>query len=139
MLCPGWFILVESVCQTYPRDELKIKIISIVLQIFHEAGMTNIAKKQFLLTGYLEYLISKDLNKVVRIITPSTVQDRGSQLSLEFDRPLQNVQKELEARNVIVSITVNRGSTQTIILYQQGMTPIAKNSIAISISILIKF
>ena len=65
--------------------------------------MANITRKQFLLTGFLEYLIIKELDKVVRIITPSSVKDRGSQLSLEFDRNLQNVHKELEAKNVIVS------------------------------------
>ena len=65
--------------------------------------MTKITQKQFLLTGFLEYLINTHLNKSVRIITPSTIEDRGSQLSLEFDRNLQDVHDELEAKNVVVS------------------------------------
>jgi len=72
------------------------------LEIFHEAGgMTKITQKQFLLTGFLEYLIKAHLHKSVRIITPSTIEDRGSQLSLEFDRNLQDVHDELEAKNVV--------------------------------------
>jgi len=72
------------------------------LEIFHEAGgMAQITKKQFLLTGFLEYLIHQHLQKSVKIITPSTVKDRGSQLSLEFDRNLQDVHVELEAKNVV--------------------------------------
>ena len=78
--------------------------IFITTQIFHEAGgMTKITQKQFLLTGFLEYLIKAHLHKSVRIITPSTIEDRGSQLSLEFDRNLQDVHDELEAKNVVVS------------------------------------
>ena len=66
--------------------------------------MTQIFKKQFLLTGFLEYLIQKHLQKSVKIITPGTVEDRGSQLSLEFDRDLQDVHNELDAKNVVVSL-----------------------------------
>ncbi len=32
---------------------------SYLFQIFHEATMERIVQKQFLLTGYLEYLIKK--------------------------------------------------------------------------------
>jgi len=72
------------------------------LEIFKEAGgMTQIFKKQFLLTGFLEYLIRKHFQKSVKIITPGTVKDRGSQLSLEFDRDLQDVHNELDAKNVV--------------------------------------
>ena len=66
--------------------------------------MTQIFKKQFLLTGFLEYLIRKHFQKSVKIITPGTVKDRGSQLSLEFDRDLQDVHNELDAKNVVVSL-----------------------------------
>merc|ERR1711971_39599 len=72
------------------------------LEIFHEAGgMIEITKKQFLLTGFLEYLIHKNLQKSVRIITPATFKDRGSQLSLEFDRNLEDVHVKLDAKNVV--------------------------------------
>ena len=65
--------------------------------------MDRITQKQFLLTGFLEYLLHKDFEKVVKIITPSTVADRGSQLSLVFDRDLKEVHEKLEANNVSVS------------------------------------
>ena len=74
------------------------------MQIFHEAGMDRITQKQFLLTGFLEYLLRKDFEKVVKIITPSTVADRGSQLSLVFDRDLKEVHEKLEAKNVSVKL-----------------------------------
>ena len=74
------------------------------LEIFDQAGMKNVTHKQFLLTGFLEYLLEKDLKKVVKIITPKRVQERGSQLSIEFDRDLAQIQKDLEAEKVIVSI-----------------------------------
>ena len=74
------------------------------MQIFHEAGMDRITQKQYLLTGFLEYLLQKEFNKVVKIITPSTVADRGSQLSLVFDRDLKEVHEKLEANNVSVSL-----------------------------------
>ena len=74
------------------------------MQIFHEAGMDRITQKQFLLTGFLEYLLRKDFEKVVKIITPSTVADRGSQLSLVFDRDLKEVHEKLAAKNVSVKL-----------------------------------
>ena len=69
-------------------------------QIFHEAGMDRITQKQFLLTGFLEYLLQKDFYKMVKIITPASVSERGSQLSLVFDRDLKKVHEKLEANNV---------------------------------------
>ena len=66
--------------------------------------MDRITQKQFLLTGFLEYLLKKEFGKVVKIITPTTVADRGSQLSLVFDRDLKVVHEKLEANNVSVSL-----------------------------------
>jgi len=62
--------------------------------------MEQITQKQFLLTGFLEYLIRKDFAKIIKIITPGSVSDRGSQLSLVFDRDLKEVHEKLEANNV---------------------------------------
>lgn len=74
--------------------------------------------KQFLLTGYLEYLLrqnftdtkmSNNLNSTnqglptVEIITPSDPKKRGSQLSINFSIPLANVQEELNKIGVVVS------------------------------------
>ena len=65
--------------------------------------MERITQKQFLLTGFLEYLIRKEFAKIIKIITPGSVSDRGSQLSLVFDRDLKEVHEKLEANNVSVS------------------------------------
>ena len=65
--------------------------------------MDRITQKQFLLTGFLEYLLKKDFAKIIKIITPTSTSDRGSQLSLVFDRDLKEVHEKLEANNVSVS------------------------------------
>ena len=80
--------------------------------------MGRIAQKQFLLTGFLEYLIKKyfpltkkdDLevnaqNKTkvtVEIVTPSNVKERGSQLSLIFSTDLKEVHSKFEQMGVVV-------------------------------------
>lgn len=72
--------------------------------------MENIVKKQFLITGYLEYLIEKHLSKdanqkpLTEIITPKDPKQRGSQLSIIFNCSLEKVQKELDERGVVVSL-----------------------------------
>jgi len=55
------------------------------LQIFKEAGMERIGSKRDLITAYLEYLILKvsaENEDFLKIITPKSIFDRGSQLSL---------------------------------------------------------
>ena len=82
--------------------------------------MEEIAMKQFLLTGYLEYLLRQNFSDTkttnltntsanthlptVEIITPSDPKRRGSQLSINFSIPLANVQEELNKIGVVVSI-----------------------------------
>jgi kynureninase len=54
------------------------------LEIFQQAGYKNLRKKSVLLTGFLEFLLTK-MNpdeKYFTIITPSAVEERGCQLSL---------------------------------------------------------
>jgi kynureninase len=55
------------------------------LQIFKEAGMERIGSKRDLITAYLEYLILKvsaENGDFLSIITPRSIFERGSQLSL---------------------------------------------------------
>jgi kynureninase len=54
------------------------------LEIFDEAGMSNLRKKSFLLTGHLEFLLKsiKNYSEYFKIITPSDKNERGCQLSL---------------------------------------------------------
>ena len=66
-------------------------------------------QKQFLLTGFLEYLIMKYFSKTrsrsdltVEIITPSDPKERGSQLSLLFSKPLKEVHEKIEHMGVVV-------------------------------------
>jgi hypothetical protein len=90
--------------------------------------MEEIFKTQFLLTGYLEYLINSHFRKssptakcdalqdgpsngqtggdmpTVDIITPSDPYQRGSQLSVMFSVPLSCVQVELQKRGIVCDI-----------------------------------
>jgi kynureninase len=51
------------------------------LSLFAEAGMDRLAEKSRRLTGYLEFLL-RESGLPVRIITPSSTEERGCQLSL---------------------------------------------------------
>ena len=80
--------------------------------------MERILRKQFLLTGFLEYLIKKYFSKAdgdtskenklnVEIITPSNTAERGSQLSLLFSKDLKEVHEQVEQMGVVVSFVIN--------------------------------
>ena len=59
------------------------------LQIFKKAGMERIGSKRDLITAYLEYLIlkvSSENGDFLKIITPSSIFERGSQLSLVLEK-----------------------------------------------------
>ena len=73
--------------------------------------MENILKKQFLLTGYLEYLMTHYFGgsesiladaPTATIITPGDVTQRGCQLSLKFSYPLKHIHRELQKKGVVV-------------------------------------
>ena len=53
------------------------------LQLFEEVGMDRLRDKAIKLTGYLEYLINSLGDEVINIITPSSIKERGSQLSIQ--------------------------------------------------------
>ena len=59
------------------------------LQIFKDAGMERIGSKRDLITAYLEYLILKvsaENGNFLKIITPNSIFERGSQLSLVLEK-----------------------------------------------------
>ena len=67
--------------------------------------MDRLLSKQYLLTGYMEYLMDHHLSaddKLVEIITPRDPRQRGTQLSCMFSIPLQYVHEHLEKRGVVV-------------------------------------
>uniref|UniRef100_A0A8D1C5J2 Kynureninase n=1 Tax=Sus scrofa TaxID=9823 RepID=A0A8D1C5J2_PIG len=79
------------------------------LEIFKQATMKALRRKSILLTGYLEYMIKQYYSQdkaetkktVVNIITPSSIEDRGCQLTLTFSVPMKQVFQELEKRGVV--------------------------------------
>ena len=75
------------------------------LELFHSIGMAKLIKKQKLLTGFLEYLIWENFDSAtVQILTPSTTQDRGCQLSLSFTMNLDAVFGEMKKHGVVVDV-----------------------------------
>ena len=76
--------------------------------------MKDIRAKSKLLTGYVEMLLLHHYPKYrnnelsskpyVEIITPSDPEHRGSQLSVMFSVPINQVFQELTKRGVVVSI-----------------------------------
>ena len=52
------------------------------LEIFDEAGMSNLCVKSVKLTGYLEHLLSQIDGEWVSVITPNDPNQRGCQLSI---------------------------------------------------------
>ena len=104
------------------------------LDIFDKTSMEEISRKQFLLTGYLEYLLKCHFNTSTRkkgiaeiiiseeeedeacfldsdlpsveILTPSDPKQRGSQLSISFSIPLSCVQEELKKKGIVVSFII---------------------------------
>ena len=55
------------------------------LDLFRQAGgMQPLREKSIQLTGYLEYLLKRECEDAIRIITPHNPDERGCQLSLEI-------------------------------------------------------
>jgi kynureninase len=54
------------------------------LEVFRDAGyMAPLRRKSLLLTGYLEWLLAKELGGRMAMITPGEPDERGAQLSLK--------------------------------------------------------
>lgn len=71
------------------------------LEIFHEAGISNLRKKSIQLTHYLEFLITEKLGNEIKIITPISEDDRGCQLSLQMINPMENIMDKLHQMGII--------------------------------------
>ena len=68
--------------------------------------MDRLLAKQYLLTGYLEYLMdhleSDDGKKLIDIITPRDPRQRGTQLSVMVPFSVKEIHDKLEKRGVVV-------------------------------------
>ncbi len=64
------------------------------LKMFDQAGIQQLRTKSISLTGYLEFLVKSLGDNKVHIITPSEIDKRGSQLSIQ----VKNANKELYNR-----------------------------------------
>jgi kynureninase len=80
--------------------------------------MDRLLAKQYLLTGYLEYLMDHldctetEGQKFVEIITPRDPRQRGTQLSVMFPFSVKEIHEKLEKRGVVV-----RGALHIIITF----------------------
>jgi len=83
------------------------------LEIFETAGIERLLEKQYLLTGYLEYLMDRlnieegsgsNNKKLLDIITLRDPQQRGCQLSVTFSIPLEHIHQRIEKMGVLCDI-----------------------------------
>ncbi|MED5475096.1 MAG: kynureninase [Candidatus Neomarinimicrobiota bacterium] len=72
------------------------------LRIFHESGLSALRNKSIMLTGYLEFLLSEQLNKHIKIITPKEKDQRGCQLSIILKKSSHNIVMNLREHGVII-------------------------------------
>ncbi|KAL3464883.1 pyridoxal phosphate-dependent transferase [Aspergillus heterothallicus] len=75
------------------------------LRIFSATNMAKVRQQSTMLTGYLEYLLSKLDPRPFEIITTSDPQQRGAQLSLRFinEELLNRVVVALKERGIVVA------------------------------------
>ena len=71
------------------------------LEIVMEAGLANLRAKSITLTNYLEYLLKQNAHLGFEIITPSSENERGCQLSLLTKENGKQLFKKLQDNGVI--------------------------------------
>ncbi|CAG8450986.1 5596_t:CDS:2 [Diversispora eburnea] len=76
------------------------------LKVFDKTSMVQLRSKSILLTGYLEYLLDKQLNSLgYKIITPRDPHQRGCQLSLLVDEnKVEQVSKGLMKYGIVIDV-----------------------------------
>ncbi len=72
------------------------------LEIFEEAGLSNLRAKSLSLTSYLEFVLN-DMGRgdIFEIITPLNPEERGSQLSLSFNHSGSLVHEQITQEGVV--------------------------------------
>lgn len=66
---------------------LALAPLRVSLEIFHRAGMHNLRAKSLRLSAYLIWLIERELDGVLSVVTPTVPDQRGAQLSLRVHGP----------------------------------------------------
>ncbi|MFC4723455.1 kynureninase [Geojedonia litorea] len=80
---------------------LSLAAIRASLDIFAEVGMKKLTEKSKKLTGYFEYLINELNHKDIKIITPSTPNERGCQLSIQVKNTDKSLHRKLTEAGII--------------------------------------
>ncbi|MGE0173007.1 MAG: kynureninase [Oligoflexales bacterium] len=70
------------------------------LEIFTEAGMTQLRRKSVQLTAYLEQLLREELGDTMTIITPPDPEKRGAQLSIIMQTNAEKVWTYLNEQGI---------------------------------------
>jgi kynureninase len=71
------------------------------LEIFEEAGMSNLREKSVKLTNYLEFLLKEIHDSRISVITPSNPAERGCQLSIRVKNADKALFKSITEKGVI--------------------------------------
>lgn len=83
---------------------LALAPLRVSLALFQRAGMAALRAKSQRLTGYLQWLIERDHDRVLEVVTPSVPEQRGCQLSLRVKGPRdagQSLFEHLTAQGII--------------------------------------
>ncbi|MFI5153045.1 MAG: kynureninase [Chitinophagales bacterium] len=90
----GWNL---STAQVFNMVSLKAS-----LEIFEKTSIEKLREKSVALTGYLEFLLCALKNMPVEIITPSSPDQRGAQLSLFFPEKSREIHQRMADAGIIV-------------------------------------
>jgi kynureninase len=80
---------------------LSMAAIKASLDIFNEVGIKTLTEKSKKLTGYFEYLINEMNNQNIKIITPTSPEERGCQLSIQVKNADKSLHIKLTEAGVI--------------------------------------
>jgi kynureninase len=72
------------------------------LELFAEAGMAELRKKSVQLTGYLEFLVNAIGDDRIELVTPSSADERGCQLSIRVRHADKSLYNNLLTRGISV-------------------------------------
>jgi len=90
----GWNL---STAQVFNMVALKAS-----LELFGKTSMVQLREKSLLLTGYLEFLLKDLKNMPIEIITPSSPDQRGAQLSIFFPEHSKDIHRRMIDEGIIV-------------------------------------